>query len=666
MVTTEGVLTDAFNDADIKLELIPASGPRKFDFDMHMGGMVEIVPLEKLEPMKTDVKLEIVELEQSPLEEAPSSPKLLGTLSKWNKIAKGTHHHCLFVSRFLQNLPADFEIFEKQRATLAFITFGFIKELCNFENFDGWNHEKSLEYVELRRRLALIATKLLLALSPSGRVSDPNILRNAIASIISPDTIVCPHEKFFRTGQESKEELEEMEHQLILMNSQEKLLAQFISGKIEIYPERLLFVLRLETSIENLGSKLFRTDILEVLEDYLREIREVDLPYFATQYRITALQSSNRKLCALLVLLLPFITRSYQQWKYHERNPGSKWFSPLWTKNVLKTFFKVQSFIEVCLDSEIFSSLNKVLSSCGLNFRNFIHRIRFQQSVEQFNNRAFSLFVGSRLLSSKSTNMCPLILCLGFEESNSDLKSENAVNKILHSTNNPEILYASIKLLLDRKPGIFSREFDDDRISAQIDSIFFVLLKKWINKRDGVRLVICWQRFIQNADSSVLANMFLLSRLKLGRAIKGLQLIEEILKCLHGWQLNKLHCTKEKSAFLRRAKIPGQSYYCKKRGLSTRNPFSYPLIADVIVKSHKFPRNLYSLIQQGDWSKFIPDLINYALQKGVPSKPLFHRLLQISKPHCREVHEASTNNSSYIYELVTALLKSQKTDETLL
>jgi len=78
-----------------------------------------------------------------------------------------------------------------------------------------------------------------------------------------------------------------MEHQLILMNSQEKLLAQFISGKIEIYPERLLFVLRLETSIENLGSKLFRTDILEVLEDYLREIREVDLPYFATQYRFT-------------------------------------------------------------------------------------------------------------------------------------------------------------------------------------------------------------------------------------------------------------------------------------------------------------------------------------------------------------------------------------------
>ena len=76
-----------------------------------------------------------------------------------------------------------------------------------------------------------------------------------------------------------------MEHQFLLMNNEERLLAQLISGKVEIYPERLLFVLRLETSIENLGSKLLRTDILEVLEDYLREIREVDLPYIVTQYR---------------------------------------------------------------------------------------------------------------------------------------------------------------------------------------------------------------------------------------------------------------------------------------------------------------------------------------------------------------------------------------------
>lgn len=153
MVTTEGVLADAFNDADIKLELIPASGPRKFDFDMDMRGMVEIVPLEKLEPMATDVKLEVVDLEKNPLEEVPSSPKLIGTLSKWKEIATSTQHHCLFVSRFLQNLPADFEIFEKQRATLAFITVGFIKELCNFESFDGWNYEQSLNYIQLRRRL---------------------------------------------------------------------------------------------------------------------------------------------------------------------------------------------------------------------------------------------------------------------------------------------------------------------------------------------------------------------------------------------------------------------------------------------------------------------------------------------------------------------------------
>ena len=132
---------------------------------------------------------------------------------------------------------------------------------------------------------ALLATKLLLALSPSDRVSDPNILRDAIASIINPDLIVCPHEKFLQAGDESKEELEDMEHQFLLMNNEERLLAQLISGKVEIYPERLLLVLRLETSIENLGSKLFRTDILEVLEDYLREIREVDLPYFVTQYR---------------------------------------------------------------------------------------------------------------------------------------------------------------------------------------------------------------------------------------------------------------------------------------------------------------------------------------------------------------------------------------------
>jgi len=76
-----------------------------------------------------------------------------------------------------------------------------------------------------------------------------------------------------------------MEHQFLLMNNEESILAQLISGKVEIYPERLLFVLRLETSIENLGSKLLRTDILEVLEDYLREIREVDLPYIVTQYR---------------------------------------------------------------------------------------------------------------------------------------------------------------------------------------------------------------------------------------------------------------------------------------------------------------------------------------------------------------------------------------------
>ena len=143
-------------------------------------------------------------------------------------------------------------------------------------------------------------------------------------------------------------------------------------------------------------------------------------------------------------------------------------------------------------------------------------------------------------------------------------------------------------------------------MSAQIDSIFLVLLRQWINKSNGVKLVMCWQRFMQNADSSIVSNMYLLSRLKRGRAMKGLQLIEDILKCLHGWQLNRLHCTKEKSLFLRSAKVPGQSYYCKKRGPSTRNPFSYPLIADVIAKSHKFPRNLYLLIEQGDWSKFIP------------------------------------------------------------
>lgn len=159
---------------------------------------------------------------------------------------------------------------------------------------------------------------------------------------------------------------------------------------------------------------------------------------------------------------------------------------------------------------------------------------------------------------------------------------------------------------MNRKSEIFSREFDDDRISAQIDSVFHVLLRQWINKRNGVKLVLCWERFMQNPDSTVLTSMYLLSRLKLGRAMKGLQLIEEILKCLHGWQLNKLHCTKEKSLFLRSAKVPGQSYYCKKRGPSTRNPFSYSLVADVIVKSNKFPRKLYLLIEQGDWSKFIP------------------------------------------------------------
>ena len=158
MVTTEGVLADAFNDADIKLELIPTSGPRKFDFDMDMRGMMEIVPLEKLEPMATDVKLEVVDLEGNPLEEVPCSPKLIGTLSKWKEIATSTHHHCLFVSRFLQNLPTDFEIFEKQRATLAFITVGFIKELCNFESFDGWNYEQSLDYIQLRRRLGWTTT----------------------------------------------------------------------------------------------------------------------------------------------------------------------------------------------------------------------------------------------------------------------------------------------------------------------------------------------------------------------------------------------------------------------------------------------------------------------------------------------------------------------------
>ena len=125
----------------------------------------------------------------------------------------------------------------------------------------------------------------MLALSPSEKISDPRFLRDSIASIINPDTIVCPHEKFLRAGNESGDELEEMEHQFILMNNEEKLLAQFISGKVEIYPERLLLMLRLETSVENLGSRLLRTDILEVLEDYLREIREVDLPYFVTQYR---------------------------------------------------------------------------------------------------------------------------------------------------------------------------------------------------------------------------------------------------------------------------------------------------------------------------------------------------------------------------------------------
>ena len=156
MVTTEGVLADAFPDADVKLELIPATGPRKFDFDMDMGGMMEIVPLEKLEPIATDVKPELVNLDESISEEAASSPGFLQTLPKWKEIATSTHHHCLFVSRFLQNLPVDFEIFEKQRATLAFITIGFIKELCNFENFDGWNHKQSLDYIQLRRRLGWI------------------------------------------------------------------------------------------------------------------------------------------------------------------------------------------------------------------------------------------------------------------------------------------------------------------------------------------------------------------------------------------------------------------------------------------------------------------------------------------------------------------------------
>lgn len=159
MVTTEGVPSDAFNHADIKLELIPATGPRKFDFDMDMKGMLEIVPRENLEPGTDEVKLEPVDPENCPRYEIlPSSEKssadrCLQSLSKWKAIAPSTHHHCLFVSRFLQNFPEDFNIFEKQRAALTFITIGFIKELCSLESFEEWKHEQILDYVQQRRQL---------------------------------------------------------------------------------------------------------------------------------------------------------------------------------------------------------------------------------------------------------------------------------------------------------------------------------------------------------------------------------------------------------------------------------------------------------------------------------------------------------------------------------
>ena len=170
MVTSEGVLPDAFNHADYKLELIPNSGPRKFDAKMDMRGTLEIVPREEVEPLEL---IELVEVKEDkvkeepedhppPLELIPLNEKSNPHLSKWKQLAPSTHHHCLFVGRFLQNLPDNFEIFEKQRATLAFITIGFLHELnfetdCNFEKFDGWSYEQILNYVQLRRQLGKIS-----------------------------------------------------------------------------------------------------------------------------------------------------------------------------------------------------------------------------------------------------------------------------------------------------------------------------------------------------------------------------------------------------------------------------------------------------------------------------------------------------------------------------
>lgn len=582
------------------------------------------------------------------------------SLSEWKQLQKHANHHITFVSRFLLNLPTEFDKFEKQRSTLAFITIGFYREIDKFTTFDYWTFEDILCYLRTRRQLASSGIQLLMCMSPTDNVSDPDILCKAVARIADLTNHTQASISPFLTGSVASKERATVEYDFKLMQTEEESLKKIITGKVRLYPTSFISLIRIPQTCDQIGVQMMRSNVIEIAKEYLYETGGD--PFFLTQYRINSLLQSNRGVTSMLLILLPFIVRTFQlsKMELHSRQVAS------WKNSQLSTYFRTQSFLQILFHTRQVPSLCSILESVGLDVFSFFRRIRLSEGLHSLSDAGhhFGLdFLPS--LSGQKKISCKLVQPFVHELVQRQLAqkrrnlpgSQYFVDQFLNMFHRPEIVCLALEVLLKREDNIFSRTFDNERISGDVDRIIYFLMKKWKNKKMGVKIAMCYRRFSRQADISIVIDLYLLCRMKKGCSTQISRHVEKMLGCLHSWRMNSFNCSKDKMKILKGAKIISPMGYSWKKSVSTVNPMTTGLLLESFEDARGFPRPLLLLLRNGEREKFTSGLIDFALAKCASRDAFIRRLTGLTKTTFKD--ETVPIGQSFLYQHVHSDLSSR-------